>query len=144
VLGTKLLGVALAIADGEQRQLDLRDHGLRVADLFAVDATGTRIAFADGTRMLVTDSRLEPLHEIAVPRLEHGEFSAITFTEDSIVTAGYERGLYRWQIIDGRIRGLHSGWHSPRAFFGLNPVQPWHLLVAEGGNVNYYYDITAL
>jgi hypothetical protein len=66
---------------------------------------------------------------------------AITFTADSIVTAGYNKGLYRWQIIDGRIRGLHS---APRTFSSLSPVPPWGLLVAEGGNVNYHFDSTTL
>ncbi|MEV6179662.1 hypothetical protein ACIHAR_37730 [Streptomyces sp. NPDC052016] len=145
VVGTKLLGVALALADGEQEQLDLREFGLRRADLFAVDATGTRIAFADGSRLLVTDSRLQPLHELVVESVRHGEFNAITFTEDSIVTAGWDKGLYRWQIIGGRIRGLYAGYDStPRTIFRLNPVAPWNLLVAEGGNVNYHYDISTL
>lgn len=145
VVGTKLAGVAFGLADGEQEQLDLRQFGFHRADLFAVDATGTRIAFADDTRLLVTDSRLQPLHDIVVERLSHGMINAITFTEDSIVTAGYDKGLYRWQIINGRLRGLHSGWRSsPRTFFRLNPVTPWNLLVAEGGNVNYHYDIATL
>ncbi|MPY54371.1 hypothetical protein [Streptomyces acidicola] len=145
VVGTKMNGIAFAVADGEQEQLNLREFGFRRADLFAVDATGTRIAFADDTRILVTDSRLQPLHDIVVESLRHGQINAITFTEDSIVTAGYDKGLYRWQIIGGRIRGLHDGWHSsPRTFFRLNPVAPWNLLVAEGGNVNYHYDIATL
>lgn len=145
VMGTKLNGVAFALADGEQEQLNLREFGLRRADLFAVDATGTRIAFADDTRILVTDSRLQPMHDIVVESLRHGSINAITFTEDSIVTAGYDGGLYRWQVIGGRLRGLHDGWHSsPRTFFRLNPVAPWNLLVAEGGNVNYHYDIATL
>ncbi|MGC5022641.1 hypothetical protein [Micromonospora sp. DT47] len=145
VVGTKLNAFAFALADGQQEQLNLREFGLRRADLFAVDATGTRIVFADGTRLLVTDSRLQPLHDIAVERLQHGDINAVTFTEDSIVTAGYDKGLHRWQIIGGRIRGLHSGLRSsPRTFFRLSPVAPWNLLVAEGGNVNYHYDIGTL
>ncbi len=145
VMGTKLNGVAFALADGEQEQLDLREFGFRRADLFAVDATGTRIAFAYATRLLVTDSRLQPLHDIVVESLPHGDITAITFTADSIVTAGRNKGLYRWQIIDGRIRGLHSGGRSaPRTFFRLSPVPPWGLLVAEGGNVNYHFDSATL
>jgi hypothetical protein len=145
VVGTKLMGVALAVADGEQEQLDLRDFGFHRADLFAVDATGTRIAFADGARLLVTDSRLQPQCDIVAESLRHGQFNAITFTEDSIVTAGWEKGLHRWQVIGGRIRGLHSGYDStPRTMFRLSPVAPWNLLVAEGGNVNYHYDISTL
>lgn len=145
VVGTKLARVAFGLADGEQEQLHLRQFGFRRADLFAVDATGTRIAFADDTRLLVTDSRLQPLYDIAVEGLPHGPISAITFTEDSIVTAGYGKGLYRWQIINGKIRGLHGGLRpSPRTFFRLSPVVPWNLLVAEGGNVNYHYDIATL
>ena len=145
VVGTRMAGVAFALADGQQEQLDLREFGLDRADLFAVDATGTRIAFADGTRLVVTDSRLQPLHDIVVQFLPHGEINGITFTADSIVTAGYDNGLYRWQIIGGRIRGLHPGRSStPRTFFRLSPVAPWNLLVAEGGNVNYHYDIATL
>jgi hypothetical protein len=145
VVGTKLNSFAFALADGEQQQLDLGEFGFHRADLFAVDATGTRIVFADATRLLVTDSRLQPLHDIVVERLHHGDINAVTFTEDSIVTAGYNKGLYRWQIIGGRIRGLHSGLRaSPRTFFRLNPVAPWNLLVAEGGNVNYHFDIASL
>ncbi len=145
VVGTKLLGVALALADGEQEQLDLREYGLRRADLFAVDATGTRIAFADDSRLLVTDSRLQPLYDLVTESVRHGEFNAITFTGDSIVTAGRDKGLYRWQIIGGRLRGLYSGWDStPRTIFRLNPVAAWNLLVAEGGNVNYHYDMATL
>src|SRR5690606_19661 len=146
VIGTKLAGVAIAVADGEQVALDLREHGLRRADQFAVDATGNRIAFVDGNRMLITDSRLQPQHEIAVQALPHGEFSAITFTEDSIVTSGRDRGLYRWQIIGDRIRGLHSemGSRPARQYFRLLPVPQWNLLVAEGGNANFHYDIATL
>lgn len=145
VVGTKLNGLALAVADGEHEELNLREFGFRRADLFAVDATGTRIAFADATRLLITDSRLQPMHQIVVERLPHGEINAITFTEDSIVTAGYDKGLYRWQIIGGRIRALHEGWYTqPRAFSRLSPVAPWNLLVAEGGNDNYHYDIATL
>jgi hypothetical protein len=145
VVGTKLLGVAFGLADGEQEQLDLREYGLRRADLFAVDATGTRIAFADGTRLLVTDSRLQPLYDLVTESVRHGEFNAITFTGDSIVTAGLDKGLYRWQIIGGRIRGLYAGYEStPRTIFGLHPVAAWNLLVAEGGNVNYHYDMATL
>jgi hypothetical protein len=145
VVGTKLAAFAFALADGEQVQLNLGEFGLRRADLFAVDATGTRIAFADDTRMVVTDSRLQPLYDIVAEHLQHGGINAITFTEDSIVTAGWDKGLYRWQIIGGRIRGLHPGWDSsPRRFFRLSPVAPWNLLVADGGNVNYHYDVTSL
>ncbi|MFJ2029189.1 hypothetical protein [Streptosporangium sp. NPDC087985] len=147
VVGTKLSRVAFALAEGEQETLDLAEFGIRRADLFAVDATGTRIAFAEGTRMLITDSRLQPLHDLVVESRLHSEFSfnAITFTEDSIVTYGRGLGLYRWQVIGDRLRGLHSSLHSsPRTFFRLNPVAPWNLLVAEGGNVNYYYDIATL
>ncbi|QFU89679.1 hypothetical protein [Amycolatopsis sp. YIM 10] len=145
VVGTKLAGAAFALADGEQEQLDLGRFGFRRADLFAVNSNGTRIAFADGRRLLITDSRLQPLHETVVESLRHGEINAITFTEDSIITAGYDKGLYRWQVIGGKIRGLHSERLTvSRTFFTLNPVTPWNLLVAEGGNVNFHYDIGTL
>ncbi|MFH9470809.1 hypothetical protein ACH4LT_26540 [Streptomyces clavifer] len=146
VVGTKMAGVALAVADGQQEQLDLRDFGMHSAALFAVDATGTRIAFASENRLLVTDSRLQPQHELVLDTtLRKQRFNAITFVGDTIVTAGWEEGLYRWQIIGDRIRGLHSGFGTvPRTMFRLHPVAPWNLLVAEGGNVNYHYDGTTL
>ncbi|MFI1729746.1 hypothetical protein ACH40E_11005 [Streptomyces acidicola] len=71
--------------------------------------------------------------------------SYATELADEARVVGYDKGLYRRQIIGGRIRSLHDGWHSsPRTFFRLNPVAPWNLLVAEGGNVNYHYDIATL
>ncbi|MEV6184065.1 hypothetical protein, partial [Streptomyces sp. NPDC052015] len=40
-------------------------------------------------------------------------FNAITFTEDSIVTAGWDKGLYRWQITGGSWNGVHNRLFHP-------------------------------
>lgn len=147
VVGMKLTGqaVAVAVSDGSQEQLDLREFGLRRADLLSVDATGDRIVFADRHTLLVTDSSLRPLHHSVMESIPHGAISAVAFTRNSIITAGYDAGLCRWQIIGDHIRGLHSSHRSqPRQFLRLKPVIPWGLLVAEVGNVNYYYDIDEL
>ncbi|MFJ2807978.1 hypothetical protein [Kitasatospora sp. NPDC087271] len=146
VTGLRLVRAALGFFGGQELQLDLAEFGFNRADLFAVDPSGTRIAFADGFRILITDSRLEPMHEFAADdHLGHGPISAIAFTADSLVTAGLDRGLQRWQVVGDRLRPLHpASFPPPRALHRLSPVPAWGLLVGDGGNENFFYDQTSL
>lgn len=151
VLGLKLSPVAVALFDGKQGKLDLAPHGLHRSDLFAVDSTGTRIAFGDGERILVTDSRLQPLHEwqplhhLAAAQLHRGDISALAFTTDSIITAGHEGGLHRWMIIGGQIRSIETPLsRTPRAIFRLSPVPAWNLVMGEAGNENFFFNASTL
>ncbi|MFD4530502.1 hypothetical protein ACFWNL_27395 [Kitasatospora sp. NPDC058397] len=73
VTGLRLVRAALGFFGGQELQLDLAEFGFNRADLFAVDSSGTRIAF----------------------------------TADSLITAGLDRGLQRWQVVGDRLRSLH-------------------------------------
>jgi hypothetical protein len=101
VVGFKLTSAAVVVADGAEAELDVARYGLRRADVLAVDAAGTRIAFADGNRILVTDDRLRPLLAHTVGSARDGfRIATIAFTADALVVAG-ERGELRRFLADG-------------------------------------------
>lgn len=140
VLGVKLSSTALALADGGQEELDLAEHGLRSSHLLAVDRTGTTVAFADRDRVLITDSRLQPLELIDAEHVHRGGgIRTLAFTSDALLTAGYDGGLHRWARVGDRYRGVQTplaGASDP--VFSLHPVPAWNLVVAESGNRNAY------
>lgn len=147
VVGLKMIPVAFAEADGRQEEIDLSKYGIRVGCDFAVDSTGGRIAFAYENQILVTDSRLQPLHHVSAAKFPSDKrgASAIGFLGDSIVTAEWEDTLKRWKIIGGRIREINGFFGStPRTLFRFAPVAPWNLLIGEAGNENFFFDAMSL
>lgn len=146
MVGFKLVPSAFALADGVQVELDLGRHGLRGGDVLAVDATGTRIAFADGNRVLVTDARLQPLLAHTVGSARDGfTVTALGFTADSLVVAGDRGELRRFVLLPDRLAAATTtGGPAPRVILELAPVPAWDLVVGDAGNDKYFFDASTL
>jgi hypothetical protein len=141
VVGFKLVAAAVAVADGNEAELDLSRHGLRRGDVLAVDAAGTRIAFADGNRILVTDTRLQPLLADVVDVT----ITAVAFTADALVVAGDRGELRRFVLTTDRLAAASStAVRTPRVLFDLAPVPAWDLVVGDGGNERFFFDASTL
>lgn len=145
VIGAKMTPAAYARADGAQLQLELPRHGLRRGDVLAVDAGGDRIAFADRTRILLTDAYLRPLHEHTI-RSARPDFYvvALAFTTDALIVADDRGVLHRLEVGGDRIRATDVESPAPRMLSTLSPVPAWNMLVGEGGNENFFFDASSL
>ncbi|MFD0398477.1 hypothetical protein ACFVHI_10410 [Kitasatospora sp. NPDC127121] len=131
--------------------INLIGEDLHQCRIVAVDRTGVLNEFYEGptnhvSLCCVDAETAVALREFAADdHLGHGPISAITFTADSLITAGLDRGLQRWQVVGDRLRPLHpASFPPPRALHRLSPVPAWDLLIGDGGNENFFYDQTSL
>ncbi|MFC9330689.1 hypothetical protein [Kitasatospora sp. NPDC057015] len=101
VVGLRLMRAVL-VGTGEDFpvSIPLADTGLHRCDRIAVDPSGTRIALADGRRIVV--AALPEARVVAATEVD-GPAEPLFLGTDGLLTAGANGGLRRWELHDGEL-----------------------------------------
>jgi hypothetical protein len=144
-VGAAYAPLAFAMVDGELQEAHLDAYGVHRGELFAVDPTGTRIAFVAGRRLLVTDAALQPLHALDLPHESGDQFTGVCYPGDAIITSTTTGALHVHRFVDGRLQQARPARHAPaRPAAELVPVPAWNLLVGATGGPNRCLDALTL
>ncbi|MEU5398867.1 tetratricopeptide repeat protein [Streptomyces sp. NPDC005963] len=97
------------------RRVDLASFGLGRGDVVAADPTGTRLAFADGPSVVLTDSALTTALARGTAPPDHGHVEELVFvSSDELVSVGDRGSVFLWQVVDGRLLVVAATEKAPR------------------------------
>ncbi|GAB2488640.1 tetratricopeptide repeat protein [Nocardiopsis aegyptia] len=147
ILGLRLVpGALVASPGGRPREVDLVPFGLRRGDVLAVDPSGTRLAFADGEVLVVTDADVCDLVSDGRMHEDHGGIRSVAFVSpDELVTSGTGGGLYLSQLESGLGCMVASAEAAP-PLDDLFYVPAWRVVGgwASGVGRPYFFDSVTL
>ncbi|MCM2388714.1 tetratricopeptide repeat protein [Streptomyces albipurpureus] len=116
VIGLRLRSGALLSERGSAlREVDLAPFGLGRGDVVAADPTGTRLAFADGPRVVLTDTALTTAIAMSMAPPDHGNVEELVFVStNELVTVGDRGSVFLWQAVDGQLLMVAEAKNPPR------------------------------
>lgn len=132
--------------DSAPREVDVSPFGLSRGDVVATDPTGTRLAFADGPRVVLTDTALTTAIAMTTAPPNHGNVEEIVFiSANELVTAGDRGSLSLWQAVDDQLLMVAEAKNPPR-LRQLFSVPAWRTVGgrAPGGKRIHCFDTATL
>ncbi|MFE5858376.1 hypothetical protein ACFQ61_34810 [Streptomyces sp. NPDC056500] len=108
-------GALLGHPGAPLRRVSLEPFGLGRGDVVAADPTGTRLAFADGPLVVLTDSALTTALARGTAPPDHGNVEELVFvSSDELVSVGDRGSVFLWQVVDGRLLMVATAENAPR------------------------------